>query len=89
MNKVDISEKVIELHKELFWRDKEGIASDYGNENFFGKVMELRPGDVLAFLYAIESNFNITIPPTDLISGRFNCLNSVTEIVYEVLSRQQ
>ena len=88
MNKMDINEKVIELHKEMFWRDKEEIATDYGNENFFGKVMELRPGDVLAFLYAIERSFNITIPPTELISGRFNCLNSVTDIIYEVLSRQ-
>jgi hypothetical protein len=50
--------------------------------------MGMRPGDVLAFLYAIERTFNITVPSTELISGRFNCLNNVADIVYKVLSGQ-
>lgn len=88
MDKVCINEKVMKIHKEMFCRDNEGISHDYGNENFFGRAMGLRPGDVLAFLYAIEKSFNITIPHRDLVSGRFNCLNNVTDIVYEVLSEQ-
>lgn len=88
MDKTEINEKVKGLHKELFLRDRGRIDVEYGNENFFGKVMGMRPGDVLAFLYAVERTFNITVPSAELISGRFNCLNNVADIVYEVLSGQ-
>lgn len=88
MDKTEINEEVKELHEELFLRDRGRISAEYGDENFFGKVMGMRPGDVLAFLYAIERTFNITVPSTELISGRFNCLNNVADIVYEVLSGQ-
>ena len=88
IEKEEIEKKVICLFNEMFCRDKKKEDYYSFNNNFFGKKMELRPGDVLAFMYAIEKEFGITIPSSELISGRFNCLNNVTDIVYEVLSEQ-
>ncbi len=48
---------------DLFQKDESKIQDSYCTDNFFGSKMGLLPGDVVAYLYAVEKEFNLQIRP--------------------------
>ena len=62
MDAENIRAKVKKVFFDLFQKDESKIQDSYCTDNFFGSKMGLLPGDVVAYLYAVEKEFNLQIP---------------------------
>ena len=82
------SGKVKKVFFDLFQKDESKIQDSYCTDNFFGSKMGLLPGDVVAYLYAVEKEFNLQIPSSYIQEGKFNTLDNVTNIICEVLQKK-
>lgn len=80
--------KVKKIFFDLFQKDESKMQDSYYTDNFFGSKMGLLPGDVVAYLYAVENEFNLQIPSSYIQEGKFNTLNNVTYIMCEVLQKK-
>ena len=74
MDAENIRAKVKKVFFDLFQKDESKIQDSYCTDNFFGSKMGLLPGDVVAYLYAVEKEFNT--------------LDNVTNIICEVLQKK-
>lgn len=83
-----VSGKVKKIFFDLFQKDESKMQDSYCTDNFFGSKMGLLPGDVVAYLYAVENEFNLQIPSSYIQEGKFNTLANVTNIICEVLQRK-
>lgn len=73
---------------ELFHKDESRIRNNFCTDNFFSSKMGLLPGDVLAYLYAIEKEFGLQVPSSYILEGKFNTLVNVTDIICEVIQKK-
>ena len=63
MDAENIRAKVKKVFFDLFQKDESKIQDSYCTDNFFGSKMGLLPGDVVAYLYAVEKEFNLRFRP--------------------------
>ncbi len=89
MNRNKINDKVKEVFLKLFQKDENMMQNDFCTYNFFGSKMGLLPGDVLAYLYAIEKEFDFQVPSAYILEGKFNTLENVTDIICEVFLKKE
>ncbi len=83
-----VSDKVKRIFFDLFQKDESKMQESYCTDNFFGSKMGLLPGDVVAYLYAIENEFDIQVPSSYIQEGKFNTLDNVINIICEVLQKK-
>lgn len=83
-----ISEKVKKIFFDLFQKDESKMQDNYCTDNFFGSKMGLLPGDVVAYLYAVEKEFDLQVPASYIQEGKFSTLANVTNIICEVLHKK-
>ena len=88
MDAENIRAKVKKVFFDLFQKDESKIQDSYCTDNFFGSKLGLLPGDVVAYLYAVEKEFNLQIPSSYIQEGKFNTLDNVTNIICEVLQKK-
>lgn len=72
MDAENIRAKVKKVFFDLFQKDESKIQDSYCTDNFFGSKMGLLPGDVVAYLYAVEKEFNLQIPSSYIQEGNSN-----------------
>lgn len=84
----NIRTKVKKIFFDLFQKDESKMQDSYCTDNFFGSKMGLLPGDVVAYLYAVENEFNLQIPSSYIQEGKFNTLDNVTNIICEVFQKK-
>jgi peptide maturation system acyl carrier-related protein len=83
-----VDDKVKLLFINFFQKDESKFQDSYCTDNFFGSKMGLLPGDVLAYLYAIEKEFGLQVPSSYILEGKFNTLDNVTDIICEVIQKK-
>lgn len=88
MDRKRINDKVQEIFMNLFQKEANKLQDNYCTDKFFSNKMGLLPGDVVAYLYAIEMEFGFQVPSSYIVEGRFNTLDDVTDIVCEVLQQK-
>lgn len=85
VDKAEIGDKVKKVFMDLFQIKESKWQDGYDKEDFFSTKIGLLPGDVLAYLYAVEKEFGLQVPASDIIEGKFNTLFNVTDIIYDAL----
>lgn len=84
-----IDNKVKKLFLDFFQKEESNLQKSYSTDHFFNSRMGLLPGDVLAFLYAVEKEFGFQIPSSYILDGKFKSLENVTDIICEVLAEKE
>lgn len=88
MDREKVNDSVKQLFLNFFHKEESKPQNSYCTDNFFSSKMGLLPGDVLAYLFAVEKEFDIQVPSSYILEGKFNTLNNVTDIVCEVLPKK-
>lgn len=88
MDKTEVGNKVKKVFIDLFHIEEGKWQDDYDKKDFFSTNIGLLPGDVLAYLYAVEREFGLQVPVSDIVEGRFNTLFNVTDIIYDALCKE-
>lgn len=89
VDKTEVGDKVKKIFIDLFHIKEDKWQDNYDKENFFSTKIGLLPGDVLAYLYAVEREFGLQVPVSDIMEGRFNTLFNVTDIIYDALCKEE
>ncbi|EOS25290.1 hypothetical protein C804_04562 [Lachnospiraceae bacterium A4] len=87
MDKGQVSDKVKKIFMSLFQTEESKLVESYWTDNFFGSRLHILPGDVVAYLYAIEAEFGLQIPSAYILEGRFNSLDNVADIIFDILQK--
>lgn len=89
MDRNEVSNRVKEIFFNVFQKEENKLGENYWTNNFFGSKMHLLPGDVVAFLYTIENEFNLRVPSFYIMEGKFNTLESVIDIICDILQKKE
>lgn len=89
MDRKIIKNQVKEIFLNLFQKYEGNLQDNYCVYNFFGSKIGLLPGDVVAYLYAVEKEFGFQVPTSYILEGRFNTLDNVTDIICEILQKAE
>ena len=94
MNNVDVDydnifNKLITIIEERLKLNIVHIKSknnNYKRDNIFDVLTGIRARDLVILLFEIEKEFNIDIPEKYIINDKFNSLENITQIIYEIKS---
>lgn len=89
MDRGQISDKVKNIFMGLFQTEESKLPASYWTDNFFGSRLHILPGDAVAYLYAIEKAFELQVPSSYILEGKFNSLDNVTDIIFDILQKRE
>ncbi|EPR11736.1 peptide maturation system acyl carrier-related protein [Ruminiclostridium papyrosolvens] len=81
MNIEVINEKLLKIFESRFDMDLSESWEEVQDEHFLGSKMRMAPRDLLYLHSDIEKEFNIKISQEHIISGKFNSLNNIINII--------
>lgn len=85
LTRENIREAIVNILKE-----KIVINHDFSDEKLFGQeltggALRLRAREMLRLFFEVENEFNTRIPEEKIIEGKFNTINDITEIVFQLI----
>lgn len=78
---MDKVEKLKRIFKDIVRLDFDNMEALYLDKHLLSQIFGLKPRDLIYLLFAIEKEFNITIPQQDIAEGKFSTFNSIYSII--------